>query len=148
MGPALFSDGSIVSVGKSGQGYLLRSDHLGGVGGQAQEMDLCSAYGGAAVLGTRAFLPCTDGVREVKVESGKMTVGWHASGVPGSPVIGGHTLYDLGDDGKLYALNVDTGEQRASVRIGNATRFATPTIYGDAIFVGTVAGVTAVRIGA
>jgi outer membrane protein assembly factor BamB len=147
MGPALLSDGSIVSAGKSGQGYLLRGDHLGGVGGQIQEMDLCSAYGGAAVLGTRAFLPCTDGVREVKVESGKMTVGWQASGVPGSPVIGGHTLYAMKSGGALVALDVDSGQQRASVDIGETTRFATPTIYGDAIFVGTVAGITTVRIG-
>jgi outer membrane protein assembly factor BamB len=149
MAPALLSDGSIVSAGKSGQGYLLHSDHLGGVGGQAQEMDLCSAYGGAAVLGARAFLPCTDGAREVKVESGKMTVGWHADGnIAKSPVIGGHTLYDLGYNGSLYALDVDTGQERASVQIGDATRFATPTIYGNALFVGTVAGVTAVKIGA
>jgi outer membrane protein assembly factor BamB len=148
MGPALLSDGSIVSAGKSGQGYLLRSDHLGGVGGQVQEMDLCSAYGGAAVLGTRAFLPCTDGMREVKVESGKMTVGWHADGnISASPVIGGHTLYDLGYNGNLYALDVDSGKERASMQIGDATRFATPTIYGDAVFVGTVAGITAVKIG-
>jgi hypothetical protein len=146
MGPVLLSDGSIVAAGKSGQGYLLRSDHLGGVGGQVQEIGLCRAFGGAAVLGTRAFLSCTDGVREVKVESGTMTVGWHASGVPGSPVIGGHTLYTM-KSGALVALDVDSGQQRASVDIGDATRFATPTIYGDAIFVGTVAGVTAVKIG-
>jgi outer membrane protein assembly factor BamB len=147
MSPALLSDGSIVSAGKSGQGYLLRSDHLGGVGGQLQEIRLCSAYGGAAVLGTRAFLPCTDGVREVKVESGKMTVGWHTSGVDGSPVIGGHTLYAMKSRSALVALDVDTGQQRASVQIDETTRFATPTIYGGAIFVGTVAGITAVKIG-
>jgi outer membrane protein assembly factor BamB len=147
MGPALLSDGWIVSAGKSGQGYLLRSDHLGGVDGQVQELDLCSAYGGAAALGTRAFLPCTDGVREVKVESGKMTLGWQASGVPGSPVIGGHTLYAMKSGGALVALDVDSGQQRASVDIGETTRFASPTIYGDAIFVGTTAGVTAVKIG-
>jgi len=147
MAPALLPDGSIVSAGKAGQGYLLRSDHLGGVGGQVQEMDLCRAFGGAAVLGTRAFLPCTDGVREVKVESGKMTVGWHASGVDGSPVIGGHTLYAMKSRSALVALDVDTGKERASVQIGETTRFATPTIYGGAIFVGTVAGITAVKIG-
>jgi hypothetical protein len=47
----------------------------------------------------------------------------------------------------LLALDVDTGEERASVQIGETTRFATPMIYGGAIFVGTVAGVTAVKIG-
>jgi outer membrane protein assembly factor BamB len=147
MGPALLSDGSIVSAGKSGQGYLLRSDHLGSVNGQVQEMGLCAAYGGAAVLGTRAFLPCTDGVREVKVASGKMTVGWHAPGNDGSPVIGGHTVYAMKFKSELLALDVDTGEERASVQIGETTRFATPTIYGDALFIGTVAGITAVKIG-
>jgi hypothetical protein len=75
-----------------------------------------------------------------------MTVGWHVSGIPGSPVIGGHTLYAM-KSGALVALDVDSSQQRASVDIGDTTRFATPTIYGSAIFVGTVAGVTAVKIG-
>jgi outer membrane protein assembly factor BamB len=148
MAPVLLSDGSIIAAGKSGQGYLLHSDHLGGVGGQLQEANLCSAYGGAAALGTRAFLPCTDGVREVKVEAGTMTVGWRApDGADGSPVIGGHTLYTMQSRSALVALDVDSGQQRASVEIGETTRFASPTIYGNALFVGTLAGITAIQIG-
>ena len=37
--------------------------------------------------------------------------------------------------------------RRASVEIGETTRFASPTIYGNALFVGTLAGITAIQIG-
>jgi outer membrane protein assembly factor BamB len=147
MAPVLLADGWIVAAGKSGQGYLLRADHLGGVGGQVQELQLCHAFGGAATVGTRAFLPCTDGVREVQVENGKLTLGWHASSqIPGSPVVGGHTVYSMGGEGVLYALDSESGKVRTSLAVGAASRFATPTIVGSALFVGTLAGVVAVQI--
>jgi hypothetical protein len=46
MAPVLLPNGLIYADGKSGQGYLLRADHLGGIGGQIQTISLCSAYGG------------------------------------------------------------------------------------------------------
>ncbi len=146
MAPVLLADGWIVAAGKSGTGYLLRADHLGGVGGQVQELDLCTAFGGAATVGTRAFLPCTDGVREVRVENNKLTPGWHSSQANGSPVVGGHTVYTMGDQGKLYALDSESGTVRASLAVGDTSRFATPTIVGNALFVGTLSGVVAVKI--
>jgi outer membrane protein assembly factor BamB len=146
MGPILLADGWIVAAGKSGQGYLLRADHLGGVGGQVQELDLCAAFGGAATVGAGAFLPCTDGVREIQVENGKLALGWQASQANGSPVVGGHTVYSMGGQGVLYALDSESGAVRTSLAVGAASRFATPTIVGSALFVGTLAGVVAVKI--
>ncbi|MGH2479601.1 MAG: PQQ-binding-like beta-propeller repeat protein, partial [Ktedonobacteraceae bacterium] len=100
--------------GKSSQGYLLNAHSLGGVGGQIQAHSACasSAFGGAAVSNQMAFIPCTDGLREIKLGSdGKLSNGWSApSQVSGSPIVGGNTVYALDpSDGTLYALDAATG---------------------------------------
>jgi len=151
MGPVLLPDGLLFAHGKSNQGYVLRTDRLGGVGGQIQTIALCSAgaYGGAAVSGQLAFIPCADGLREIKVESeANLVAGWHApQQATGSPVIGGQTVYSLDPGGgMLYALNVTTGAVRATVSVGTTTRFATPTLYQGSIFVGTLTGIVAVGV--
>jgi outer membrane protein assembly factor BamB len=146
MGPVLLTDGWVLAAGKSGEVYLLRADALGGVGGQARSLSGCHAYGGAASLGAHAFLPCVEGVSEVTVEPGpKLTLGWRAAPA-GSPVIGGHTVYSLSSQGALYALDSQSGTVRTSLAMGAVSRFATPTIFGNALIVGTLAGVTAVQI--
>jgi outer membrane protein assembly factor BamB len=77
-----------------------------------------------------------------------MTPGWQAPGqVNGSPIVGGQTVYVMGRNGTLYALNSETGQQRASLALSPVNRFATPTLSQDTIFVGTLAGVEAVSLG-
>lgn len=149
MGPALLPNGLIFIAGKGRSGYTMKASALGGVGGQLQEMNLCSGFGGAAVVGTRVFVPCTSGLREVKIsDDGKMTTGWQAGAdITGSPIVGGQTVYSLGRDGSLYALNSETGQQRAKLALGSAVnRFATPTLANGTIFVGTMKSVEAVSL--
>ena len=102
---------------------------------------------GAATVGSTIFVPCTEGVRQITVDAnGHMHQGWQASGgVVGSPVVGGHTLYSL-THGTLYALDRDSGQLVTSLQVGQTNRFATPTISGSSIFIGTLAGITAVKI--
>jgi outer membrane protein assembly factor BamB len=146
MGPALLSNGLIFIAGKGGTGYTMRANALNGVGGQLQAAPVCAAFGGAAVVGTWAFVPCTGGIREVQVgDDGKITLGWQARQANGSPIVGGRTVYSLGG-ATLYALNSETGQVRASVGVGAANRFATPTLSKGLIFVGTLAGVVAVSV--
>jgi outer membrane protein assembly factor BamB len=146
MAPVPLPGGLIFADGKSGQGYLLRADHLGGVGGQVQQLTFCDAFGGAAVSGQVAIIPCAEGLRQLRLEDGpRVAAGWQAKGnITGSPVIGGQTVYSLDSSGTLYALDLATGAVRASVRVGATSRFATPTLAHGLIFVGTLAGVTAV----
>jgi hypothetical protein len=148
MGPILLSGGLIFADGKSGLGYLLHADALGGVGGQIQVIPICSTYGGAALLGSQLFVPCTDGLREVLVRPGaSMSLGWHApSQINGSPIVGGHTVYSIGPSGTLYALDAASGTVRATLSVGATSRFATPTLSGTQIFVGTLNGVVAATI--
>ena len=152
LGPVLLPNGLIFAHGKSGQGYLLHADHLGGVGGQIHSMSLCTAgaYGGAAVSGQVAFIPCADGLREIRLDTNSSLVsGWQApQQVTGSPVIGGNTVYSLDPGGgTLYALAAATGAVRATISVGAATRFATPALFQNSIFVGTETGVVAVEMG-
>ncbi len=147
MGPVLLPNGLMYADGKSGQGYLLRAYHLGGIGGQIQTISLCSAYGGAAVSGLSLFIPCSDGLRQLQLEAGAHLVpGWHApQQVTGSPVIGGQTVYSLDPgSGVLYALDAATGKVRATLSVGTTSRFATPTLSQGSIFIGTLTGIVAV----
>jgi len=146
MGPSLLPGGLVFADGKSGFGYLLHADALGGVGGQALSMYVCIAYGGAASLGSGLFVPCSSGLQEVQVGPGvRLTLGWRApEHVTGSPVVGGHTVYSLDPKGTLYALDIENGMTRATLDVGPTSRFATPTLSGDNVFVGTLTGVVAV----
>jgi len=146
MGPMLLPGGLIYANGKTGIGYLLRADALGGVGGQALSQPVCRAYGGAALVGSVLFVPCTDGLQQVQVGPGvHLNVGWKApANVTRSPVVGGHTVYSLDPSGTLYALDSANGQVRTTVPVGATSRFATPTLYGDHVFVGTLTGVEAV----
>jgi outer membrane protein assembly factor BamB len=145
LSPIILPGGFIFIAGKSGIGYLLRGSVLGGVGGQVVQKPFCRAFGGAAVAGDVAFVPCTEGVQQLHLESrGDFTPGWRAVDIPGSPVVGGNTVYSMDRRGALNALNMANGKVRAKVQVGETSRFATPTLYQDRIFVGTMSGVTAV----
>lgn len=148
-GPLLLPGGLIYANGKSGIGYLLHASTLGGVGGQAQAQQVCRSYGGFAALASQVFIPCTDGLRQVIVGPGaSFTPGWHASSeITGSPIVGGATVYSVNPDGTLYALDAATGTVKTTASVGAVSRFATPTLSGNLIFVGTLSGVTAVTIG-
>jgi len=146
-GPVLLPGNFVFAAGKSGKGYILHANALGGIGGQVDVQDVCESFGGAATVGSTMFIPCTDGVLQITVDaSGQMHQGWQASGnIVGSPVVGGHTLYSL-SNGMIYALNIDTGQVVTSMNVGQTNRFATPTISGATIFIGTLTGITAVKI--
>jgi outer membrane protein assembly factor BamB len=146
-GAVLLPNNFVFIAGKSGTGYTLRANALGGIGGQVDAQNVCVSFSGAATVGSTIFVPCIDGVRQVSVDAnGKMHVGWQAPGkIYGSPVVGGHTVYSHTDD-TLYALNMDTGQVIASLNVGQMSHFATPTIAGSNVFMGTLTGIIAINI--
>ena len=110
--------------------------------------DICLSFGGAAVDGNVANLPCTDGVRAVRVDdAGQLHVLWHtSSSVTGSPVIGGGRIWSLDTTaGVLHALDPASGKSLGQVDVGIANRFATPALYGADVIVPTLAGIAVVR---
>ncbi|MDT4973514.1 MAG: hypothetical protein QOG22_3657, partial [Pseudonocardiales bacterium] len=67
-GPAIVGS-RVFIAGKSGNTYVLTRSNLGGIGGQASvRTDLnCHSFGGTAVLGNVVYVPCTNGVRAIRI---------------------------------------------------------------------------------
>ena len=147
-GVALIGTKWAVLGGKSGPVYVLKQGDLGGIGGQVDVQNICLSFGGAAVDGDVVYLPCTDGVRAVRVDgAGKLHVLWHTSdSITGSPVIGGGRIWALDTDaGVLHALDPSTGKSLSQIDVGVANRFATPALYGADVIIPTLAGIAVVR---
>jgi outer membrane protein assembly factor BamB len=139
-GPLILPGGQVFVAGKSGNAYLMKQGALGGVGGNVPSIRLCNAFGGAAYADGVVFVPCTDGVRAVRVSGNTLTPTWHAQ-PPGSPIIGGGVVLST-DQNTLYALDIATGSTKAKVDLGDGTtRFATPSLSNDGhVYVGTQHG--------
>lgn len=147
MSPALLSDGRILQVGKSGTGYLLKAAHLGGVGGQVGQGQVCAAFGGAAVSGTTVYVPCLTGLAAVGTAHDRVVVRWHGPAAAwGSPVVGGGAVWVASPDtGVLYELAPSTGHVRAKIRAAaQLPHFASPSLSGALVLLGTMTGVVAV----
>jgi outer membrane protein assembly factor BamB len=138
----------MVIAGKRGAGYVLDPAHLGGLGGQRSQADVCPAFGGAAVSGSTVFVPCNDGIRAVSVDaaSGGLHTKWHGpSGAKGSPVVAGGAVWVVDyDGGLLYLLDPGSGKVRSRLAIGEAPHFASPTVAAGHGYVGTLTGVVSV----
>jgi outer membrane protein assembly factor BamB len=134
--------------GKTSTGYLLDYRNLGGIGHPlATVRGACARqFGGSAVHGTTAFLPCTDGIRKITVSGSRVVLGWKApSSITGSPVVGGGCVWALDPSGGvLYALDEVTGRVRTRLAVGQTTRFSTPALSGSLAFVSTARGIVAV----
>jgi outer membrane protein assembly factor BamB len=135
----------IVIAGKRGTVYLLRPG-LGGIGGDIAQVSGCPSYGGAARAGTTVVLPCSNGVRALRVTAHGLHWKWSAPGVVGSPVIAGHRVYVPDrDSGTLRVLSLRTGHGLASAPVGSLTHFPSAAIHGTHLYVPTLSGVTALH---
>jgi hypothetical protein len=135
-------------AGKSGIAYVLRRDHLGGIGGEVSQAKVCTSFGGTAVVGSVVFVPCTAGVYAVRIDSaGSIHVLWRVSSIAiaGSPVVGGGRVWALDQEaGVLHGLDLQTGVSREQIGVGVTSRFATPALSGKDVLVPTLAGLTVV----
>ena len=147
-GPTLVGGGRwVFAAGKSGTAYVLRLGQLGGIGGQISQAPLCASFGGTAVVADTVYVPCTDGLRAVRIDAaGRLHVLWHAAGsITGSPVVAAGRVWSLDvHDGVLHSLSLTSGRSLTAVSVGAVSRFATPAIYGADLFVPTLAGLTIV----
>jgi outer membrane protein assembly factor BamB len=144
--PTVFGPWVFVA-GKRGIGYVMPAGHLGGVGGQAGQAQVCRSYGGSSTDANVIYLPCTDGTRAVAISAnGTPSVRWHATVTPaGSPTVGGGAVWVVDyETGVLYALDTADGHVRGQLFIDVAPHFASPTLSGSRAYVGTMSGVVAV----
>ncbi len=150
LSPVLVPGGWVFIAGKSGQGYVLRQGDLGGIGGQVSERRVCAGFGAAAQVGATLFVPCPSGLEQVRIGAdGSIHPGWVTdSGATGPPVIGVGAVWSLDTGaGRLLALDPATGTRLASVSTGPLPHFASPSLWGRLVLVGTMRGVLAIRVG-
>jgi outer membrane protein assembly factor BamB len=138
----------VLTVGKRGIGYLLDGARLGGVGGQVAQAAVCAAFGGAAVRGTVAYVPCASGgMAAVDTAGRRIRVLWRGpASAAGSPVVGGGAVWVTDwDAGTLYQLNPANGQVRqAGSAWAPASALRIPHLSGPLVLIGTMSGVTAV----
>jgi outer membrane protein assembly factor BamB len=149
MSPALLSNGTVLADGKRGTAYLLNAGHLGGIGGQLAQAAVCTAFGGPAVEGTVAYVPCEGGgMAAVTTANHRIRVLWRGpAAADGSPVLGGGAVWVADwNAGTLYELSQATGRVRQQIALGGSLpHFASPSLTGRLVLTGTMTGVTAVN---
>lgn len=132
--PAFLPDGYVLAAGKSHTAYLLKSSHLGGIGGQAALLaSVCSGdvAGGSAVLGTTIYLPCLTGIvaLNVGISQASLHVLWSSHVGGGPPIVAGTRVWTIGQNGTLYGLSPATGAVQQEISIGvPANHFPTPSV--------------------
>ncbi len=148
MSPVVLPAGKILAVGKRGTGYLLNGSRLGGVGGQVASAPVCSAFGGAAVRGAVAYVPCEGGgLAAVDTAGSRIRVLWRGPpAAAGSPVLSAGAVWVTDwDAGTLYQLDPATGQARRQIALGSPLpHFASPSLSGPLVLIGTMSGVVAV----
>lgn len=149
-GPMLFNalgQDWVFGIGKAGDGYLLHQNDLGGIGGEAASIHNCKSWGGMAFRAATLYIPCLGGLAAYNVVQGPaLTRLWANSDVQygAAPVLGGGAVWAVYDN-TLFQLNPADGMEVASIGLGATTpHFATPTLHGSLVLVGTVDGITAV----
>jgi hypothetical protein len=142
--PTMMPNGEIFQVGKEGVGYLLSSSDLGGIGGEAYSAQVCNgSWGGTARVGETLFVPCSNGLFEVKVSQTPpaFSLGWHARNFTndnpvGSPIVTGNVVWAVDPPtGRLMGFDLSTGDQRFSFSLQPADHFVTPSAGDGRLFV-------------
>ncbi len=136
--PALVDGGNVFQVGKTGVGYLLRTDHLGQMGGEAFQAGVCGsgAYGGTAYAAPLLYVPCRDGLTAVHIAGDRFDVAWHGpQGNANAPIVVGTSVWSIDPkDGALVALDAGSGAVQMRTpgvpNPGGLPHFITPG-YGE-----------------
>ena len=118
LGPVLLPNNRVLAVGKSGIAYLLDSGNLGHVGGQLASVQIGSgAFGAAAIMGSTAYVPSSDALVAVRVVGNGLSVLWRLSGGAGPPIVAAGEVWSLKHDGKLVAVDPETGTVRFTTQL-------------------------------
>jgi outer membrane protein assembly factor BamB len=157
--PALLPDlGLVFQTGKNGTGYMLRLGALGGVGGEAAAdrvpANCGGVFGGTAYAPPLLYVPCGSAVVALRMSGNPpgFTLAWRGpdeTGRPtvGSPIVAAGAVWDVDLDGRLFALDAATGDQRVQLNIpGQPGHFATLAYGGGQIYTATADGVAAFQL--
>jgi outer membrane protein assembly factor BamB len=132
-GPLLLPGARVFVIGKSGVGYLLNANRLGGLGHPLFSRAICeAAFGGLASRGGTIYIPCTSGLVAVRVAGLREL--WRNGAASQPPIVAGAGLWAIGGD-SLYQFDARSGGVRFQAPIGSSAHFATPAAGGGRIFV-------------
>jgi len=129
--PVLIGDSLVWISGKEGKGFLLRRDHLGGVGGQVYAGAACPSFASAVYAAPMLYLACPGSLTAVRLDPSRpsFSVAWqHSMDAPGGSIVACGQLWTVDTaSGALYELDRATGGARPfSYAGGSAQHFATP----------------------
>jgi outer membrane protein assembly factor BamB len=116
--PLPLPGGLVFQIAKAGLGYLLSAGGLGGAGAAPLfQTPVCSgSYGGAAYSGGVIYVPCSDGLHALALDTTRRSfaplAGWHVpSGANGPPILSGGLVWVTAwGQATLYGLNPQTGQ--------------------------------------
>jgi hypothetical protein len=137
-----------VIVGKSGTAYLTKVGALGGIGGQKAAVAACHSLGTTATYGTTVVQNCPSSgqLMAFTVGNGTLTRKWTTSVSTWGPAAGGGRVFAVEQNGNFSIFSIATGQRVASVRLGSVPHFVTPMLTKTSAYVGTMAGVTQVKL--
>jgi outer membrane protein assembly factor BamB len=134
-GPILLPGAKAFIIGKTGVGYLLNTDNLGGLGAPVPTVELPPAFGGVAYAAGTLYIPTTDGIAAVRVTGSSLRQAWSQGAATLSPIVAGPGVWAMSPDGTLYQLDPHTGAVRYRAPVGEPAHFATPAAAGGRIYV-------------
>jgi outer membrane protein assembly factor BamB len=138
VGPAIVGPGTLFQIGKEGVGYLLNATGLGGIGGELFSANVCSeSFGGTAYTQPYLFVPCTDGLVELRLGAGSFDTAWRTQSFnAGPPIVTGGVVWTVDTStGTLYGFSLATGHQVYSFPLGSVVHFCTPASGDGRLFV-------------
>jgi len=139
--PILLDHGLVWSSGKGSTGYLLRQDHLGGIGGQAFSGPVCPTFASAIASGDVVYVTCPEDGRllALRVDPGRpaFSQAWQVErNAPGAPILAFGALWviDTGD-GSLAALDPGSGHAMFTLPgAGGTPHFVTPAAAAGHVY--------------
>lgn len=140
--PILLEGGLVWISGKGSTGYLLRRDHLGGIGGQAFAGEVCPTFASAIASGDMVYVTCPEDGRmqALRVDPGRPSFSrtWEVRrSAPGAPILAFGALWviDTGN-GTLAALDPGSGRTLFSLPGGGGEtpHFVTPAAANGHVY--------------
>ncbi len=134
-GPILLPHHQSFIIGKSGIGYLLNTDRLGGVGHPLSSASLCDrAFGGMAYGHGVLYVPCTNGLAAATVSGDSLTTKWRQGAANEPPIVAGPGVWSVGG-AQLFQLDPVNGQVSFSATIGTPAPFTTPSASAGRVYV-------------
>ncbi|MBV8087802.1 MAG: PQQ-binding-like beta-propeller repeat protein [Chloroflexi bacterium] len=149
--PTLLQNDLTFQIGKAGVGYLLKTDALGKIAGEAFQAKVCSAgFGGTAYQPPVIYVPCTNGLFALRIVPGaqpSFQAAWQVTGQQlNSPIVAYGSVWSIDTaSGTLFQIAPVDGavQNRLKLPTPVIAHFSTPSAAGGRILVGSGTNVVA-----